>query len=78
MEKKIEFINVEKIDEAVFKTRPSVDIDRALQNGEIVFSTIHPEGVKRAERVPSISKIVIDTDNVKEIADKINYDAGEK
>lgn len=72
--KKIEFKNVEKIDESVFKTISSIDINKALQNGEIVFTTRHPEGVKRAERVSSIPKIEIDEEKVKEIADQINHE----
>lgn len=61
-----------RLDESVFKTKPSIDIDKALQNGEIVFTTKHPEGVKRAERVSSIPKIEIDAEKIKEIADQMN------
>ena len=71
MEKKIEFKNVKKIDGSVFQTKPSIDIDKMIQNGEIVFTTKHPEGVKRAERVSSIPKIEVDEEKVIEIADQI-------
>jgi len=74
MEKKIEFKNVEKVDEPVFKTKPSLDVNKMLQNGEIVFTTRHPEGVKRAERVSNIPKIEVDEEKVSEIADQINQE----
>jgi len=72
MEKKIEFKNVEKINESAFKTKLSINIPEMLQNGEIIFITNHPEGVKRAERVSCISKIEVDANKVNEIADQIN------
>ena len=79
MKKKIEFKNVEKIDESVFKIEPSIDIDKMLQNGKIVFTTRHPEGVKRAVRVFStIPEIKIDEEKVKEIADQIEFNAESK
>lgn len=72
MEKKIEFKNVKRVAEIDFKTKPSINIDKMLQNGEIIFTTKHPEGVKRAEIVSSIPKIQIDEEMIKEIADQIN------
>ena len=60
MEKKIVFKNVKQVDEPVFKTKPSLDVNKMLQNGEIVFTTRHTEGVQRAERVSNIPKIEVD------------------
>jgi len=74
MEKKIEFKNVKLVNEVDFITKPSADLNKMIMDGEIVFTTKHPEEVKRAEIVFSIPKIEIDLDNVKEIADKINQD----
>jgi len=74
MEKKIEFKNVEIVNDSVFKTTPSIDNDKMIQDGKIVFSTKHPEEVKRAERVSSIPKIEVDEEKVKEIADQINQE----
>jgi len=64
MEKKIIFKNVKQVDEVDFKTKPSVDINRMILDGEIVFTTRHPEGVKRAERISSIPKIEVNEEKV--------------
>jgi len=72
MEKKIVFKNVKKVNEVDFITKPSIDLNKMILDGEMVFTTKHLEGVKRVEKVSSLPKIEVDVDKAKEIADQIN------